>query len=102
MIHIVMIQTMKERILYGLAVEMKKAPKEVVVEESDDSKAVEVSEAFRTKDNKEGVRMQQAARGKEWATNASNKGQPCCCKTQGRGLIPYVCFTCKGNVRRYV
>jgi hypothetical protein len=93
---------MKGRNLYGLAVEMKKVPKEVVVEGSGDSKAVEVSEAFRTKDSKEGVRMQQAASGKGWGTNASNKGQPCCCKTQGRGLTPYVCFTCKGNARRCV
>jgi hypothetical protein len=55
---------MKGRILYGLAVEMKKVPKEAAVEESDDSKAVEVSEAFRTKGSKEGVRMQQATKGR--------------------------------------
>jgi hypothetical protein len=64
MIHFVMIQTMKGKTLYGLAVEMMKVPKEVVVEQSGDSKAVEAAEDFRTKGSKVDVRRQRAARQK--------------------------------------
>lgn len=74
-IHTVMTQTMKGRILYGLAAEMTMAPKEVVVEERGDNKAVGLSEVFRTRGSKGGVRMQPEAKGRDWGTNASNKGQ---------------------------
>jgi hypothetical protein len=55
---------MKGKILCSLGVEMKKVPKEVIVEQNDDSKVVVVAEAFRTKGNKLDVRMQQEAREK--------------------------------------
>jgi hypothetical protein len=102
MTHTVMTLTMKGKTLYGLAVEKRKAPKEVVVGQRGDSKAVEVAEAFKTRGSQVDVRRQQATKGKGLGTNGSSRGQPSRCRTQGRGQTPSVCFTCKGNVRRCV
>ena len=52
MIHTVTTLTMKGKILCSLSVEKKKVPKEVIVEQNDDSKVVVVAEAFKTKGNK--------------------------------------------------
>ena len=64
MIHTVMTLTTKGKILCSLSVEMKKVPKEVIVEQNDDSKVVVVAEALRTKGNKLDVRMQQETKEK--------------------------------------
>jgi len=76
MIHTVMTLTTKGKILCSLSVEKKKVPKEVIVEQNDDSKVVVVAEAFKTKGNKLDVRMQQETKEKGWETNASNRGHP--------------------------
>jgi hypothetical protein len=64
MIHTAMTQITKGKTLYGLAVEMKKDPKGVVMEQSGNIKVVEVAEAFRTRGRELDVRSQQAARQK--------------------------------------
>jgi len=76
MIHTVTTLTTKGKILCSLSVEKKKVPKEVIVEENDDSKVVVVAEAFKTKGNKLDVKMQQETKEKGWETNASNRGHP--------------------------
>lgn len=76
MIHTVMTLTTKGKILFSLSVEKKKVPKEVIVEQNDDSKVVVVAEVFKTKGNKLDVRMRQATKEKGWETNANNKGHP--------------------------